>query len=118
MELTPAQVQRITKVQQALKEVDRSPLKQWVDNFKRDVNPDDEIELWEVIAAAYTAYTANRSLGAEAKKDVFLILLLRSAAPEAEVLRKLKLKVLSQAEAREVLALYQGPSRPITVERK
>ena len=54
-------------------------------------------------------------LSLSAKKDVYRVVLLRSGAPEAEVLKHLELKELSLADVKDVLRLYSDAPAPITV---
>jgi hypothetical protein len=74
--LTKEQEKRIRKVRAVLVEVDPSSEAKWFDDFKRDLDPDREIGIWERIAHAYKSYSANRTLSLETKKDLFRILLL------------------------------------------
>src|SRR5262245_60235642 len=101
--LSPNQMERIYKLRDTLAEVEHSSIEKWVDNFKRDANPDKELAIWERIAAGYTRYCSKRLLSIEAKKDVFQLLLLRSMASEQEVLNHIKLKTLTVDEAKETL---------------
>jgi hypothetical protein len=101
--LNTGQMERINKLRDALAEVERSPIEKWVDNFKRDANPDKELAVWERIAAGYTRYCSRKRLSKEAKEDVFQLLLLRSMASEKEVLNHIKLKTLTVDEAKETL---------------
>ncbi|MBO0725978.1 MAG: hypothetical protein J2P52_10295 [Blastocatellia bacterium] len=101
--LSPGQMERIYKLRNTLAEVERSPIEKWVDNFKRDANPDKELAVWERIADGYARYCSRRPLSMEAKEDVFQLLLLRSMAPEREVLKHIKLKILTIDEAKETL---------------
>ena len=105
-QLSEEQLNRITKLHQTLAEVDKSSLETWIDNFKRDANPDSEIAIWERVAKAYTNYCSQRELTAEAKNDVFQILLLRSMSSDEEAVKTLKLKVLSADEARKIMRAY------------
>jgi hypothetical protein len=102
-ELSPKQMERIYKLRDALSEVERSPIEKWVDNFKRDADPDRELAVWEKIADGYTRYCSKRPLSIEAKEDVFQLLLLRSMASEQEVVNHIKLKTLTVDEAKETL---------------
>ena len=52
--LSEDQLNRITKLHKTFAEVDKSSLETWVDNFKRDANPESEISVWERVARAYT----------------------------------------------------------------
>src|SRR5687768_16084111 len=75
-ELSPRQMERIHKLRGALADVERSPIEKWVDNFKRDANPDKELAVWERIVDSYMRYCARKPLSREAKEDVFRLLLL------------------------------------------
>jgi hypothetical protein len=101
--LSPGQMERINKLRDTFAEVERSPIEKWVDNFKRDANPDKELAIWERMAAGYTRYCSRKQLSRAAKEDVFQLLLLRSMASELEVLNHIKLKTLTVAEAKETL---------------
>jgi hypothetical protein len=101
--LTPEQMDRVRKLQAVFAGIDGQTVEQWVDDFKRDLDPDRELGVWEVMAKAYTSYCSDRSLSPEAKREVFKIVLLRSAAPEQDVLEHLELKMLSRKDAIEVM---------------
>jgi hypothetical protein len=112
--LTDSQMERVRRLQQTFADVDPSPLGKWVDDFKRDVNPERELRIYEGMADAYRAYCDGRKLSSQAKSDVYQVVLLRSGAPDAEVLPRLKLSELSVSDAKNVLALYKVPPQPIT----
>jgi hypothetical protein len=101
--LSSGQMERIHKLRDTLAEVHHSPLEKWIDDFKRDADPDKELAVWERIADGYLRYCSRRVLSVEAKKDVFQLLLLRSMASEQEVLNHIKLKTLTVDEAKETL---------------
>src|SRR5262245_2044813 len=113
-ELSPKQMERIYKLRDALAEVERSPIEKWVDNFKRDADPDRELSVWEKIADGYTRYCSKRPLSIEAKEDVFQLLLLRSMASEQDVVNHIKLKTLTVDEAKETLKEFRGVYRAQT----
>lgn len=114
-QLTSSQMERIKRLQQTFSEVDPSPLEKWVDDFKRDRDPDREIRIYEGMAAAYSAYCTGRTLTLPAKKDVYDVVILRSGAPDADVLSQVKLDVLSVDDAKDILKLYRMAPAPITV---
>ena len=114
--LTDTQLAKITKLQITFADADTLPLDAWVDNFKRDLNPDAEIEIYERIAEAYLSYIDGRMLSVDAKKDVYTILLLRSMDSEDKVISNLNLKVFTLNEAREVLKHFKDSAKPVTVE--
>jgi hypothetical protein len=94
---------RIESLQKVFFEVDGQTLDQWVDNFKRDVNPDRELAVWERMAKAYDGYCSRRDLTLDAKREVYRIVLLRSMASQEDVLKTLELKTLSRNDAIEVM---------------
>lgn len=101
--LSDEQMARIRSLQATFAEVDGQTVEKWVDDFKRDADPDQELEVWERMAKAYRAYCDGRKLSPEAKKDVYRVVLLRSMAPEKDVLERGKLKELSREEAIAVM---------------
>lgn len=101
--LTEEQLRRIHKVYDVFAEVDGQPLEVWIDNFKRDLDPDKELDIWERMAAAYSQYCEDRALSIEAKREVYGIVLLRSMASENDVLRHIELKILSTSDAKEIM---------------
>jgi hypothetical protein len=109
---------RVRRLQKAFSKADPSPLEKWVEDFKRDANPDNELKVWEAMATAYETFTASRNLTVDAKKEVFQVVLLRSGAPEEEVLQNLKLKALTDKDAREIMALFVDKPKPIQVIKK
>jgi len=114
-QLSGEQVGRIKALQQTFSDVDSSSLDKWVEDFKRDQDPEREIRIFERMAQAYRAYCSGKNLTPEAKQDVFHIVCLRSGAPDSEVLSGLELKVLSVEDAREILKYYNGAPAPIQV---
>src|SRR2546426_4100267 len=111
--LTEEQMNRVKRLQKTFSEADPSPLEKWVEDFKRDVNPDNELKIWEAMATAYETFTASRNLTLDAKKEVFQVVLLRSGEPEEQVLQHLKLTALTQKDAREIMALFVEKPTPI-----
>ena len=74
--LTDDQMNRARRLQKVFSEIDPSSLEKWVDDFKRDADPDSELKTWEQIAAAYEAYSASKNLPLAAKRDVYAVLLM------------------------------------------
>lgn len=113
--LSDDQMKRIERVQNIFNEVDPSPLDKWVEDFRRDINPENELKIWENMASVFATFTASRDLSLDAKKEVFQVVLMRSGAPDTEVTKHLKLKVLTEGDAKEVMALFAGQPEPIKV---
>jgi len=77
-----------------------------------------ELRIYEGMAEAYRAYCSGKILTPQAKQEVFQVVLLRSGAPDSEVLTRLELKVLSMQDAREILKHYNVAPAPVVVSRK
>jgi hypothetical protein len=98
-------VDRITAVKKTFAEIDPTPIEKWIEDFRRDANPEREVKVWESMAAAYVRYTGEHPCSQEQKKELFGILLVGSGAPTDEVVKRLKLKEFSETQAREVLGI-------------
>lgn len=101
--LSHEQMARIRALQAVFVEIDKQTVEQWVDNFKRDADPDAELRIWERIAKAYRTYCDGRQLSAVAKKDVYRVALLCSMASQKDVLERIKLDELSRDDAIAVM---------------
>jgi len=101
--LSDDQMARIRTLQSIFVEVDGQTVDQWVDDFKRDADPEKELQVWERMAKAYRAYCNGKQLSATIKKDVYRVVLLRSMASEQEVLERVKLTELSRDAAIAVM---------------
>jgi hypothetical protein len=115
VDLTPDQMDRVRRLQKTFSEVDSSPLDKWVEDFKRDADPEPEIRIWENMATAYQTFTSTNNLTLDGKKEVYQVTLLRSAAPEDEVLKHITLKVLTEKDAKVIMSLYSAKPEPVKV---
>jgi len=116
--LSDAQIQRITRLQNTFSEVDPTPLEKWISDFSRDQNPDREIMIWEEMASPFERFISKRNLTVQAKKEAFQIVLMRSGASEEETLKRLNLKFITDADAKEILSGYSSAPAPIRVYQK
>ncbi len=98
--------------------MDHTPLGETLDDFSRDVHTDQEIAIWEAMARAFSGFVIDRKPSPQAQAEAYSLLLERSGIPTEEVLRRNPLKVLSVAEADDLLQRYVEPPRPIVVERQ
>ncbi len=115
--LTQEQEARIKRLQETFIDVDPTPLEKWREDFSRDRDPESELRIYEGMAEAYRSYCEGRDLTQAAKSDVYQVVLLRSGAPDAVVLPRLKLTVLSLDDARVILKGYRVPPTPIVVKQ-
>lgn len=111
-------MKRVRQLQRTFREVDSSPIEKWVDDFKRDVDPEKELRIWESMATAFEAFTGTRNSTIEMKREVFQVVLMRSGSAEDDVLKRLKLKILTKEDAREIMAHFSTDPTPITVIQK
>ena len=103
--LTSEQMKRISALQKVFVEIDGQTIDQWADNFKRDLNPDSELAIWERMANAYSSYCGkHEQLTLDAKKEVYKVVLLRSMASPEDVIARLELAILTEQDARDVMA--------------
>jgi hypothetical protein len=116
--LTPQQADRLRAIQAALAEVDTNPLEKWIEAFRRDVNPDREISIFEAIAQAYQTFCAARPRTKAQKQDAYGLLIERSGTTDDDALRNYRLKALTLGEARELLSYYTRSAEPIQVFKK
>ena len=104
--LTDQQMADVKQLQQELAEVVPSSLKQWVDDFRRDINPDKEIAIWKHITSVYITAVKGRQVSLAYKHDVFKLLNTCSMAPREEVLVHANLIILSEQDANKIIDLY------------
>ena len=103
--LTDVQTQRITKIKSSLQEVDAMPLEKWIDDFKRDANPDREIDIWEAISLAYLSNTDHANYDIDKKKEVFKVVLMSSMAPYDDAKSRMNVKDFSEDE---IIIMYRS----------
>ncbi|OGG41928.1 hypothetical protein A2837_01840 [Candidatus Kaiserbacteria bacterium RIFCSPHIGHO2_01_FULL_46_22] len=66
---------RVQKYKNKLKEVETSSLEETISNFQRDLHPEDELKVWEVIAELYET-KARANWTNKERKECFKKLLL------------------------------------------
>ena len=106
-ELPDELVKRIKMFHSTLSEVNLTDLETTLTNFKRDMNPEAEVEVWETITSAYE--NSLKELNIESigvKNEAYNLLLLRSMMPSKTVLQQIELKELTKEEAMRVLNQY------------
>jgi hypothetical protein len=113
--LTEKLLERVRYLQSVFREVDPTPVEKWIEDFRRDANPDREIAIWEGMAKPYELFTASREMSLEAKKEAYGVVLMRSGALDDEVLKHLDLKTLTKQDAKQIMALFTTAPKPIRV---
>ena len=114
--LSDDQMARIKAIHGVFGEFDGQSLEQWVEDFRRDLDPEPNIVVWEQMVVAYEGYISSQdNLSKGQKLDVYRLILFRSMVPENEVLEQLKTETMTQEEARKVLSHYRWEAKPIEV---
>lgn len=118
--LTTEQIVKITTIHSTFEEVYQVSLEETITNFKRDQNPDSEIDIWLQMAAAFKKYLSSRqeNLDLSTKKEVFKLILSRSMMDDEEAIANSNLTILTVKEAKEVLGYYTATPDPIDVLKK
>ncbi|MBO6185704.1 MAG: hypothetical protein J6O88_13625 [Chryseobacterium sp.] len=118
--ITSDQLDKIKIIQKTFQEVYPVTLKETIDNFKRDQNPDNEIAIWLDMSSAYENYLKSQTnnLDLTKKQEVFKLLLSRSMMPSNEAILNSELKILDENEANKVLSFYTESPKPIKVYQK
>ena len=111
-------VARVKRIEPIFAEVYPRSHEEWLDDFKRDLDPEPEVAIWEAIASAYQTFTMRHTLSLDAKKEALGLLLVRSAADEQNTLSGAKLRYLSAAEAQELVRLYSATPQPVQILKK
>jgi len=113
--LTDEQLKKIKKIHETFIEIYPISLEQTIINFKRDVDPNPEIEIWLQMADVYNSFASkhHKKEEFEFRKEAFQLILLRSMMNEEETLKNVALKSLSESQAKEVLSNCKFTPTPI-----
>lgn len=118
--LNKEQLDKIKFIQETFKEVYPVSLEETITNFKRDQNPDNEIDVWLNMAKTFqpfsTENTGEEKL--EIRKEAFKLILMRSMMTEKEAVSSADLKLLNDNQIQEILKNYTLDAKPIKVEKK
>jgi len=101
--LSDEQMDRLEAIHETFAEVDGMTAEERLDGFLRDLSPDKELEVWEMMAWHYERFVESRSLSHEAKQEAYKVVLMRSMASEEDVLERVPLSALSRDEAIELM---------------
>jgi len=92
-------------INNSLSEVNTNTYLEWEDGFRRDQNPDKEIEIWKYIISIYARYSSIQHSQAQ-NKDVYLIAVTCSYSNQNVVLNQLTLQSLDAVKAEEIISAY------------
>jgi hypothetical protein len=92
-------------IKASLSEVNSNTYAEWESGFRRDENPDKEIEIWKYIISVYNKYSSIHHTQ-EQKNDIYLIAVTCSYSNQDVVLGQLTLQSLDIEEAKEIIGAY------------
>ena len=95
----------ILEIQDKLSEVYPHDYNFWEDGFRRDQNPESEINIWLNIAKLYEKHSL-KEIHLERKQDIFRVLVGCSNSTKETVLNIVELKSISKEEAKTIIADY------------
>jgi len=108
-------LRRIKLVTNVFESIDGISYEQSVGLYKRDLNPEANLSIYEEMAKAYNQFCENRCVSENEKLEAYRAVLLRSMFSTEETLNQLEFNSLSKAEAIELLQGYKLEPEPITV---
>ena len=119
-QLSEKQIEKIKKIQSSFADVYKISLEETISNFKRDQNPDNEIEVWLNMLKAYEkfVYKNGTEIGLNKKTEVFKLILMRSMMDEKEAEFETKCTILNKNEIKEIFSYYKIEAKPLLVETK
>jgi hypothetical protein len=101
-------VARIEHIAGVFAEVDPRPANEWIEDFRRDQHPENEIAIWEILAGVYSVFTKDRSLSLKMKKDALHLLLLRTMNDKDSALEQALSSSLGRSDAAALLTSYEN----------
>lgn len=114
-DLPPSLLKRIKATTDTFEKIDGMSYEQAVDLYKRDLDPESNLILWEEKVRAYKIFCRKRCTTKPEQVDVYRSLLLRTMFSEEESIKRSKVSVLSLDEARSAMKLYRLAPKPIDV---
>jgi len=118
-EKLPAEMlKRIKLTTDTFEIVDGISFEKAVDLYKRDLDPEANLVIWEEMARVYNIFCKLRCETPAEKKEVYRALLLRSMFSSQEALARLQPKLLSVIEAQTIISQYKLDAKPIDVIQK
>lgn len=114
--LTQQQKQRIEIIFNILRDVFNDNLKDHIDNFSRDIEPESEIMIWEQIAKTFLRLDKVIHLNNDKKKEAVSLLLSRSMMSTSKIMKNYKSDILSKKVAKEILRKYDTSPQPIWIK--
>jgi len=106
--LSPEVLARIRYLHETFHDVDAISLDERCDGFRRDVDPNRELAVWERMARIYRVFCHAHTVSPELRKEAYSVLLMRSMTSEEEVRDRLPIECLSADQVEDLLAGFRG----------
>jgi len=116
--LSPELLTRIKATTDVFEIVDGMSYKKVVDLYKRDLDPESNLIIWEEMARVYKLFCKSRCKNHAERMDVYRALLLRSMYTDSNALKNLKTNVITRKEAKNIISQYRLEAKPIDVIKK
>jgi hypothetical protein len=116
--LSPELLKRIRATIDVFEIVDGMSYEKVVDLYKRDLDPESNLVIWEEMARVYKIFCKSRCTNHAERMDVYRALLLRSMYTDSNALKNLKINVITRNEAKNIISQYRLKAKPIDVIKK
>jgi hypothetical protein len=100
--LRPELEERVRKFILLLAEVNSMSYEDYIDGFLRDLHPEQEVSLWEAMAAAYQAAVAKQARTIDERQEIFRLILSATSGQSIAYPEH-----LTQQEADEILVVLK-----------
>ncbi len=116
--LPPTLLKRIKLTTDTFEIVDGVSYEKAVDLYKRDIDPESNLVIFEEMARVYNLYCKGKCLSAAERSDVYKALLLRSMFNSEQALARFQPKAISISDAKNIISQYKLEAKPIDVIQK
>ena len=114
-QLSSELIDRIRRLQTVFAEVYPISHQEWLDGFQRDTAPENEVAMWEQMAAAYATFLDANDVGPAARKEAFGLLLIRSTTSDVDSALS-QLEELTLEQGTSLIDLYEASLIPVTYQ--
>lgn len=108
-------LKRIKAIKDVFETVDGISYEQAVDLYRRDLNPEKELVIFEEIAKVYQSYCNSHCKTKTEKEDVYRLLVTRSMFTKKETLLRFAPMTLRKEQIESILNQYTLAAKPIDV---
>lgn len=97
----------IRRIQATFAEFDHNSFEKWDEDFRHDMHPEREVEVWADAADVYLAFAEDEKV-AERRKDIYELVVQCLGSSQREILRWLRPVALKRAEAEAIVEFSFG----------